>query len=71
MKYLLGLVVVILVLGTASARPDFGERVRRALETKGISLEKVLSKQRGFIVKDVGDIWSDCGKNNIELATES
>ena len=56
--------MVILVLGAASARPksaDFRERVRLALETKGISLDNVLSKQD--FVKKVGDIWSDCGEN--------
>lgn len=57
-----------LALALASARPQqqqqlgfrhLGEKVQKALEGRGISLEKVIQPSAR---KDVGDIWTDCGK---------
>ena len=52
------------LLGLSSARPepaaDLGSRVRKALQSRGISLDKVLASKDEFFT-DVGDIWSDCG----------
>lgn len=72
MKHFWKLVAVILfwVFIVASAKPrpaDLGERVRKALQTKGISLEKVLSSQRYLKELQVGDIWSDCGKSEASM----
>lgn len=54
-------------LALASAEPwDLRGRVQRAVETqlKGITLEKLAQQQEWMSFEDVGDIWSDCGRQN-------
>ncbi len=69
MNYLCGMVAVCLVLGLVSAKPaaDFGERVKSSLQSKGITLDKLLSSRDGFMQEQVGDIWSNCGKSQLGI----
>ena len=66
MKAACGCVVVALTLTVVLAGPiqqqeplTLGERVKRALREKGITLEKLPQIMAEF---KVGDIWSDCGE---------
>ena len=68
MKYLQGVLLALAVLASlVSARPtaelDFGAKVRKSLQERGINLDKVLAtNDHEKVSKELlGDIWSDCG----------
>lgn len=67
MKYFQGLLALAVVVSLVSTKPldlDFGAKVRKSLQEKGIDLDKVLLANSGEsrVSKELlGDIWSNCG----------